>query len=411
MERFDLNKTYQYLLITLAFLMPLTVVGANAIIIIIVFLWLCSGDYKSKYNDIISSKLMIASIVFYIIHIIGMFWTEDLEWGFHILHKMWYFLLLLPVLYNIVNKEYTKYYMYAFLVAIALTEVLSYLIWFEVVEPFMHAETNNPTPTMSHISYNPFLVFAIYLAAYEVFINKKLSKLMLWLYSSFLVILVINMFITGGRAGQIMFFAMMVILIFQYFKGKRIKALIAVSILLPGVFLTAYHTSDIFSQRVDVAIDEFVEYELNYGKEVPHDVRWRWRQTSIGVRILFTINSWDLFIENPLLGVGTGDFPNEYKKINEFNSSEALVTTNPHNMYILVLAQLGIVGLWSMLSIFYYQIKLSFSGPSRFIRDFRIALPLLFLVIMWSDSYLLGHFTGLLFVFFSSFLYKDFEKS
>ena len=44
-------------------------------------------------------------------------------------------------------------------------------------------------------------------------------------------------------------------------------------------------------------------------------------------------------------------------------------------------------------------------------KDLGITLPLVFLVIMWSDSYLLGHFTTLLFVFFSSFLYKDFEKS
>ena len=114
LERFDLDKTYQNLLIALAFFMPLTVIGANSIIVIIVLLWLCSGNYKSKYNDIIGSKLMIASIVFYILHIIGMFWTEDLEWGFHVLHKMWYFVLLLPVLYTIVNKEYTKYYIYAF---------------------------------------------------------------------------------------------------------------------------------------------------------------------------------------------------------------------------------------------------------------------------------------------------------
>ena len=106
LERFDLEKTYQYLLIVLAFLMPLTVSGANTIVVIIVFLWLFSGDYKSKYNHIKNSKLMIASIVFYLLHVIGMLWTEDLEWGFHILHKMWYFLLLFPVLFNIVQKKY-----------------------------------------------------------------------------------------------------------------------------------------------------------------------------------------------------------------------------------------------------------------------------------------------------------------
>ena len=88
LERFDLDKTYQYLLVALAFLMPLTVAGANLVIVIIMLLWRCADDYKTKYNEIIGSKLMIASIVFYILHIIGMFWTEDLEWGFHVLQRV-----------------------------------------------------------------------------------------------------------------------------------------------------------------------------------------------------------------------------------------------------------------------------------------------------------------------------------
>jgi O-antigen ligase len=61
--------------------------------------------------------------------------------------------------------------------------------------------------------------------------------------------------------------------------------------------------------------------------------------------------------------------------------------------------------------IFYTQIKFAFKNTSsRFYRDVGIALPLLFIVINFSDSYLLGHYTTLLFVFFSAFLYKDFEK-
>ena len=60
LQKFNLEKTYQYLLIALAFLMPLTVALANLIIVIIVLLWIFSGDYKKKYNEIINSKLMIA---------------------------------------------------------------------------------------------------------------------------------------------------------------------------------------------------------------------------------------------------------------------------------------------------------------------------------------------------------------
>jgi len=399
---FDLDKTYQYLLISLAFLMPLTVSGANTIIVIICFLWLFSGDYKAKYNQIMSSKLMIASIVFYCLHVIGMLWTEDLRWGLHILHKMWYFLLLFPILFNIVQRKYISYYLGAFLLAIALTEIASYLVWFELVEPFKNASVENPTPFMSHISYNPILAFAIYLVLHEIFFNKKLTNLVFSFYSFFAISMTINMFITGGRAGQVAFFVMLSILIFQIFDKQRIKSLLVILIMIPSIFITAYQFSDLFKSRVDLVITEALSNTMN-----PNTIG------SVGLRIHFAKNSFEVIKQNPIIGIGTGDFPSEYKKINQINTPQLPNATNPHNMYILITMQLGLIGLLSMLSIFYYQLKYSFnaSNSTMFIRDVGITLPLLFLVIMWSDSYLLGHYTSLLFVFFGSFLYKDFEKS
>ena len=382
--------------------MPLTVSGANTIIVIICFMWLLSGDYKLKFNQIINSKLMIASILFYFLHIIGMIWTEDINWGLHILHKMWYFLLLFPILFTIVKKEFIKYYISAFLLAIALTEVASYLVWFEIVEPFKNATVENPTPFMSHISYNPILAFTIYIVLHEIFFNKKLTNLLFSFYSFFAISMIINMFITGGRAGQVVFFVMLAIIIFQILEKQRIKSFIAILIVIPGIFLTAYQVSDLFQERVDLAVKEIDTYtDKNY--------------SSVGIRINFAVNSWQVIKKNPLIGVGTGDFPNEYKKINEINSPGLVDgvadATNPHNMYTLVLMQLGFLGLLSMLSIFYYQIKISFNSSNKLIRDLGVTLPLLFLVLMFSDSYLLGHYTTLMYVFFSSFLYKDFDKN
>jgi len=397
LRNFDLDKTYQYLLISLAFLMPLTVSGANTIILIICFLWLFSGDYKAKYNQIMSSKLIIASIVFYCLHVIGMLWTEDIQWGLHMLHKMWYFLLLFPILFNIVQRKYINYYLSAFLLAIALTEIASYLVWFELVEPFRYATVENPTPFMSHISYNPILAFAIYIVLHEIFFNKKLTNLVFSFYSFFAISMTINMFITGGRAGQVAFFVVISILIFQIFDKQRIKSFLVILIMIPSIFIIAYQLSDLFKSRVDFAITETLSYN---DKDL----------TSVGLRINFAKNSFDVIKKNPIIGVGTGDFRSEYKKINQINTPNLPNTTNPHNMYTLITMQLGLIGLVSMLSIFYYQIKLSFYASNRLIKDTGITLPLVFLVIMLSDSYLLGHYTSLLFVFFSSFLYKDFEK-
>ena len=398
---FNLEKTYQYLLIALAFLMPLTVSGANLIIVFICFLWLFSGDYKAKFHQIMSSKLMIASILFYCLHVVGMLWTEDLQWGLHILHKMWYFLLFFPILFNIVKRKYIKYYVISFLLAIALTEIVSYLVWFEVIEPFKNATVKNPTPFMTHVSYNPILIFSIYLVLHEIFLNKKLTNLVFSFYSFFAISMSINMFITGGRAGQIGFFVMLVILIFQIFDKERMKSLIAILIVIPAIFFTAYQSSDLFHLRVDKVLIQTLAYSESTNSN---------NNTSVGVRLNFAKNSLEVFAQNPILGVGTGDFPNEYNRINQINSPQLPKTTNPHNMYTLVAMQFGLVGLVSMLSIFYYQIKLSFSSSNKLIQNLGLTLPIVFLVIMLSDSYLLGHFTTLVFVFFSSFLYKDFEK-
>ena len=166
-------------------------------------------------------------------------------------------------------------------------------------------------------------------------------------------------------------------------------------------FFTAYQTSHLFQERVNLALNNISNYSELKDAAI---------NTSVGSRINFAINSFEIIKKNPIIGVGTGDFPNEYNIIHQINSPKMKSTTNPHNMYILLLVQLGLVGTLSMLSIFYYQIKISFNSSSKFIRDAGLTLPLMFLVLMLSDSYLLGHFTTLLFIFFSSFLYKDFEQ-
>lgn len=397
---FNLDKVYQYLLIALAFVFPLTVAGGNLIIGVIVLLWLFSGQYSNKYQQIKQNKLARLSILFFLVHLLGLLWTQDWQWGLVIIKKMSDFLFLLPILLTLTKKKYIKYYISAFIASMTLTEFLSYLVWFEIIDPLHKASVGNPTPTMSHISYNPFLTFGIYLLCHELLFNDKLKKMHKFMYGFFAITMSINMFITGGRAGQVMYFVMLVILIFQFYNLQKIKAALLSLIIIPSVFLLAYNTSDQFHHRVDAAVKNIDSYY--YGDH---------KNTSVGQRITFTANSIELILSHPFFGVGTGDFPSAYKALHLENTPDVSLTVNPHNMYILVAVQLGLLGLASMLFIFYHQLRFALSKNKGIRRDLGIALPLLFLVIMWSDSYLLGHYTTILFVFFSSFLYKDFEKN
>lgn len=390
------DKVEQFLLLALIFLLPISISATNVVIVLILVLWLLSGDFKAKFDQIRSSKLVIASVVFFSLHITGLLWTDDIHWGGKIIKKMLDFVLLLPILFTMVKKEYIRHYVSAFLLAITLSEFFSYLIWFEIISPFGPATVTDPTPFIFHVVYNPLLAFATYLLAYEIGFNKGLSKIRRSFFMLLFFTMSINMFITGGRAGQVAYFVLLMLFIFQYFRFQKIKALFISFIVIPGVFWGAYNTSELFQKRAEMAVTNLQSYSEN-------------KNTSVGQRVTYILNSWEIISEHPILGVGTGDFTTEYTKINDRNHSEVSSLHNPHNMYILVLVQLGVVGLISLLSLFYYQLKFSLTALNQFSRDVGIALPLLFLVVMWSESYLLLHHTTVLFVFFSSFLYKKFE--
>jgi len=71
------------------------------------------------------------------------------------------------------------------------------------------------------------------------------------------------------------------------------------------------------------------------------------------------------------------------------------------------MVQFGVIGLAALLWILFAQIRIALRSKIPLQQHFGLALPLLFAVIMLSDSYLLGHYTTMLFVYLSALLYRD----
>jgi len=168
--------------------------------------------------------------------------------------------------------------------------------------------------------------------------------------------------------------------------------------MLSAISILAYQSSDIFKQRVDEVIIETIEY-----KEVGNV------NTSIGTRLSFFENTLEIIKDNLLFGVGTGGFPKAYVAYSQLNSPDGYKSTNPHNMFLLAMSQFGLIGLLSLLSIYYYQF-ICRTRDGSYLSNLGLGLMTFFLVINFSDSYLLGHFTSFQFVFLSAFLFLS-EKN
>jgi O-antigen ligase len=126
---------------------------------------------------------------------------------------------------------------------------------------------------------------------------------------------------------------------------------------------------------------------------------------STSYRIHFVLNSLDVIKKEPILGTGVGDYPDEYSKVNALNTPKIPNTVQPHNQYIFEWASLGIFGLLTLLLIFALFIK-EWLGCNDRRKNLQMGFIILFLVIMWADSYLLGRATAMLFITMAAILFS-----
>ncbi len=386
-----INKdTIRKSLLILFFLtLPNSIAIHNIVLGLIIIYWFLFENKKETLKLIIKNPVVFSIYIFFVLFFLSIFWTDNFSWAIVILTKE-IVLLSVPIIMSIVRENEKELLIKIFVLSMTFSEIISYMVHFKIIPPIFKTTVYDPTPFMSHISYNVLLAFCIYILIFFLFTLKE-NKLFKFISIIFIITMTINLFITGGRAGQVGFFVLFTLAIFQFFK-INIKSFILVLIILPLIFISAYNFSKIFKTRINAAITDI--------KNIKHNPN-----SSVGLRIIFAKNSIEL-IKNHPFGVGVGDFPTEYEKINKKNTPNAKSTVQPHNMYLFVWASSGIIAFLGLLGIFILQIIVAFKIKDKY-QPLRIAFPILFIVIMFSDSYLLVYQTTQLFIAFSALLYKE----
>jgi O-antigen ligase len=376
------------LLILFAFALPLSTSAGSVLAILMILAWLVSGKYKDKFREIFHNPVAVAVLVYLLLHVLGLLWSEDLDWGLSILKKQWK-LLLFPVFLTIARKEHTKYYMAAFIAAIFIKACKAYLVWLGIIA--LPPSSIFTTLGTTHVMYNPMLALACYILLQSLLFGEN-SSVHKVIQSGLFIFLSCNMFITAGRTGQVVFFILLAVALFQYFYKLSKQKLLIGLFLLPLLMIGTYQCSTTFQDRVDRAVTEIKEHK---SQEI----------TSVGLRVWFYKNTLLVIKENWLTGVGTGDFQAEYAKVNKIHSPTLPDTDNPHNQYLLIASQFGITGIIILIAIFITQLVMAFKEKD-YLTPLRQAFPVFFLVIMLGESYLMVYATGFLFSLFSAFLYK-----
>jgi O-antigen ligase len=391
--RFMAGRLNVWLPALLAFALPLSTSAISILAVVILLLWVIEGNFGDKFREIFSHSVVVAVLAFLAVFVLGLLWSPDVRAGFEVIQALWKIAMLLIFL-TAISLEKRSLYCNFFLAGLTAAMCITFLAWFDLVH-FGGISPSHLTRKTSHIVYNPLLAFGIYLVLHEAVWGgrKTVFRAALFLLAA---VMTLNMFITEGRAGQLAFFVLMILFLFQIFKHNRAKAVLAVCLLLPSIFAAGYFFSPVFQQRVDVALQEICQFEEN-------------PDTSVGLRLLFWKNSCEIIRQHPLLGIGTGGFQIAYAWTNWAKSPWHIATDNPHNQFLLVAATVGVPGTLTLLLIFAAMFHQAGMMDDRYQRV-RFAFPVFFLTIMLTESYLKVYETAFLFALFTAVLYKQPQK-
>ena len=375
-----LGRINGWLLILLAFFLPLSTSVVSVTAMLFLAGWLLEGNFKRKYEEITVNPMSRAVLVYIAVLLLGLLWNDQIGASASGIQKQWK-ILLMPLFLTAVRPEQRWSVLWAFIAGMSVMMLTTYLAWLGWLE-YADVSQERLTKRNSHVVYNPMLAFTIYLLLYQLIWGRlqRWARLAIGILAG---LMIVNMFMTDGRTGQLAFFVLIGVLLFQYLQTSPWKAVLALLLTPPLIFFASYHLSSTFKERVDLAKKEVEIYKHN-------------PRTSVGQRLFFWEHSWHIFKQAPVLGVGTGGFEPAYAERNNRYSPHMPVTDNPHNQYILASVQLGLVGLASLLALFAIQLWLAWKSTDDW-GKLRLAFPVFFLVVMLTESYLLIHETGILF--------------
>lgn len=335
------NTAGLMLVVVCCFFIPISssIMGATAILACMC--WVISGKTFSLPRLMVSNVQVFLAITLFVLMFAGVWYSPaDLSTSFATLKK-YRELLFLAMVFSLVmgNDRIAQAAENSFIAGCIVLLTLSYSMFFSLIPMEKWGYS-----TVYHITHSFFMAILAFWCLQRTFDSSGLRYM--WL--SVFVAATVNLFyIAPGRTGMLVYVALILLTLFQRLPLKKSLGAMIVACLLFGV---AFTTSTNFSSRVKEAVNEIQNYQAKSSR------------SSLGMRFDWWQNSVQLIRLKPVFGHGTGAFETVQSKL--IKESETQTTDNPHNEYLLLGVQTGLVGLGLFLALLLAQFLSTFTNPS-----------------------------------------------
>ncbi|MBN2689859.1 MAG: O-antigen ligase family protein [Gammaproteobacteria bacterium] len=385
-DRKNLFKLASILAVMIAIALPISTALVNVLFVLVPLLVVLSGDLKEKFDAIKDNSVAMTFFLFFVMFVVGCFYTTaPLHDMLHTLLKYDKFFLILFLFPIFSDNKWRNIAVNAFVATVLITVLLSYFKFF-VLSHFFDSLFAGAKQSQSSIFKNYIQAsFLVSICFYILLIEFSKYKKFWWILVPIILLLLFDLFFMNkGRTGYIVTAALIVLFCWQKFRWEGMLAAL-LAIVLGTICL--FHFSTNFSVRMDQA---YKNVELNR------------LHSSVGLRTSFFRHSVNIIKHSPVIGFGTGSFIAESKNIKD---DSYVPSANPHNEYLNIGVQFGLVGVAFLFFMFGWQWYKSYSLPEKW-RFIAQGIIVSIMVGSLANSWLMDTTEGHLYVYFMAVIFS-----
>lgn len=291
------------------------------------FIWLFSG-MAFHIKSFFKQSWFWPVIAFIVLPWVGLIYTPD-PWGFGIDYaaKTYYWLFCLALASLSFKSVQPRWLINAFLLGLALNACVGILQFVGVVAPKQGWFSGL---TRGYNTLTVYLVLAILICAFYFREEERKKQVALVVL---MILYFFHLIIMEGRTGYLTFILLFPFVIKTLFRNLNAWKIGLVCLLIVGVMCL----SPIVRERVELTVNQ-----LKYHMNVEEEKAWGKEYTEHQDRFYMWMGAIQVFLEKPIIGVGTGGYPAALKASRGLNDP---VIAHPHNNILHMAANHGVIGI------------------------------------------------------------------
>ena len=301
-----------------------------------------SRKYWSYYNNTIVYGFLLFSIYVIIRALLSEFPINSLINEGSVFYFRYIFFAM-GVWYLLDHNPYLSKNLFIIIFACVSIVIIDGIYQYFVGFNFLGFQKHSPTRLTGLFNEEP--IIGRYISFLSLFIfglileNFKFSRLIFILSISFLLISGIAIFLTGERA-PLFYLIIFVFLIFIFLKKYRFYQFLGLVLSILIVSLTLQFNPSAKTRVIDLSMKQISETKFPFFPYSEHHEQ-------------HYISALKMFNDNPIFGLGTNTFRNHCLK-SKYIYKDKSCNSHPHNFFIQILAELGILGFFFICYFFGY---------------------------------------------------------